>query len=145
MVKHGGDPKPRILEHFSVPSHQLAFGLPCYSALLSVPVWHASSFNFLFPLYTKELEVWETEVTVFLHCFPDSPCGKWKRRNRSVLCHSQSCASNHTSATQFLLSVFLKRAWSPYHAHRQKTWITPPALQRAPVVGSKQTTNFQTV
>lgn len=52
----------------------------------------------------------------------------WGRKKQKwVLCHSQCCAKSHTSATQFLLSVFLKRGGSSHHRHRQKTWIMTPA------------------
>ena len=43
----------------------------------------------------------------------------------SSLCHSQCWASSHTSATQFLCCLFLKRDWSPHRNHRQKMTMTP--------------------
>ena len=53
----------------------------------------------------------------------------------SSLCHSQCCASSHTS-TQFLISVFLKRDWRPHRTHRQKTWIMIPASRALVIIWS---------
>lgn len=67
--------------YFNIHGHQLIIDLPCYSALLSFPIWHTLfwfSFCFIFPLYTKKIEARETEITAFLHLSPDSPYGEGK-------------------------------------------------------------------
>lgn len=98
----GGHPKSCGLgldTYFRIHSHQLIFDLPCYSALLSAPIWHTTSFHslsiFFFSLYRKEIEVWETAETLFLHCFPDSPCGEGKRRNQFSMSLPMLCQQSH--------------------------------------------------
>lgn len=139
----GGHPKSCGLgldTYFRIHSHQLIFDLPCYSALLSVPIWHTTSFHSLsifFSLCTeRKLKYGKQQKPFFFTASLIAHVGKEKEET-SCLCHSQCCASSHTS-TQFLLSVFLKRDWSPHCTHRQKKWIMTPA-SRALVIASEVT------